>query len=543
MPAAVPRAPLTKPLLARFILEGGAAAVCLILLVWLLLWFWWQTPNEQRVIALRVAPDWVRDEVPYQQSDVHGLRAADDGATVEERELPSMVEAATKRNGASVVYISWPSRHTELSGDDPNTLAKRLKEIIQKTHGNLFLALDLSQIDSDRALGVYGNAPAWTLPEQLKDVLKDRHNVFVLCSSQPGQKSWMIDGLGRSAFAYFLELGLKRPENKRGQMKAAELADYVTWNVSRWVNSYRKAEQTPWRLPHSASFRLPALTFAVPKAAEPPPEPEPEPKPTPKIAATAKGEAVAEAPPAPAPKPKDPKIALLDDLMEEWKSYLKRKKDPKKPPYHFAPVAWRRYEFELLRAERLVRRAENDQYEQNAAGQLATAKKAGNDVDEAIKAEVAKENQAYFRPIKLEPGDPGVKALNSAFKYLTNYDELTLSQWIVNDPKPAAEAAKKGAMEEKEPSVAPDELLAAHRKLDQALSGTSARGLGRQVSKLAQSPEVLSIGTARRAAARRHHGAASGRTGVGPRSSRVGLDQEVHRRRRQGASRGPGRAL
>ena len=197
-----------------------------------------------------------------------------------------------------------------------------------------------------------GSASSWPGGEAERQA-----NVVVLCSCAPGQKSWMIDGVGRSAFSYFLQKGLAgaaRPDDGRGGKAAitVEVASPVRPGRTprEWVAEHRRgAIQTPILLavgPEPRSFSLPPIDVgpARRRAAE-----VPAPVATDPGAVEGRGEGPrgrGRAPPAPAGRRRG--RLLGHRSSRSGSEHARASAAADRPPYRDAPARWRLYEASLL---------------------------------------------------------------------------------------------------------------------------------------------------------------------------------------------------
>jgi hypothetical protein len=185
--------------------------------------------------------------------------------------------------------------------------------------GPTLLVLDCAVSAADRDLGVFGNG----FLSELKPLLKDAPRVAVLTACVEGQSSWWLDGGMGTVFGHFVAKALDggRPDDWK-PFSAGELLDHVRPRVAAWVKAHRDgAVQVPELFgDRELAFRLINPSRSAERAA-----------------------------PGKADLP--PKV---DDLPREWKERARlAAQDP--PPYRRAPLAWRAYQWQLLRAERLLR--------------------------------------------------------------------------------------------------------------------------------------------------------------------------------------------
>jgi hypothetical protein len=426
------RPSITKPRKSQLILEGTAALVSLVLILWLLLWFVNQrTPSfPVKVYHLPLSSGGV---ATHAVADVRGLSKVEAGTSIEPASassLSSVIPDMVAREGpAAVVSISAPV----VTGRDDLDLPALIRKVARVARRDVLIVLDLAQVDSDRELGVYGNTPYKNLLA-LRDDEKPTRKVLVLCSCSPGQKSWMIDGQGRSAFSYFLQAGLAgeaRGDDPSGQgsLNVEGLYRFVLRNTENWVAEHRRgAIQTPMlltvgKVPESEakawSFNLPAL--ASKKTAGPAPSGGDVPVAVASKKDSSTGSQAKEAPSKPAEEQGGagamaPK-ALLASLIEEWKEHSTI--ESRKPaPFRHAPARWRGYESHLLRAERLVRASWNDpDLRDDARAALDLAKQRREELLAALREADDREKEFPFHPVTSDP--KGAQALNESLRYVT----------------------------------------------------------------------------------------------------------------------------
>jgi hypothetical protein len=510
------RAPLTRPQKSQRILEGTTSFVTTVLVLWLLLWFAGRGPHKASVQAYHV-PGY---DVPYLEADVQGL--AGPSATVLAATFDELgdklVSHVTKPSGQAVVLaVSAP-----MIGDSekvkPDALIRKIAENAQR---DVLIVLDLAQVDSDRELGVFGNAPYLGLETALSNVkpLKANINVAVLCSCEPGQKSWAADGLGRSVFSYFVQRGLAgaawgtgdpggghRATSAAGDRTPSALADYVRRQVFTWVSNERKAKQTPVLIPVGPSkvdFRLPNLALMEPaelarKEKEAAETKEAADRKTADKKATDKKDVPEKKEPPP-----DPRKTRLDELLTAWEKHdalaagrvdtphngqktettasgataaAPRSADrPATPVYRLLPTAWHSYETKLLRAERAVRAFCTDLAagDHDAEDSLRAASEAHDELQRLLKERRDQNDPGKaYRPVRTDAQDSDAEVvLNRALMYVTGRFSSMLKEPTRPQvaPKPATAATAKAetrtaAVAEADPSSnePPDELREAY---------------------------------------------------------------------------------
>ncbi len=416
MPTA-PTKRLSRPRLAAMILESTATTVSIVLLLWLLLWFIHKTVPRGSVSAYYALADGVPpEEVPYQEADVRRLRGASATDPVQPSSAGEWADAvlARAREGGStlVAYISAPTLARETTtASEP--LDRLLRNLIREARRDVVLAIDLAQVDSDREVGIFGNAPTARLADQIRTALKELgkplSSLLVLTSAAPGQRSWSAEGLGESIFAHYLRLGLEgaargwdatEPES----ITAEGLHRYVLQHVRQWARLRRDSEQTPEWLPILPDGEPPRTVYLRPiRTADPPTPaspivetPPPATQTKEKPAALAKSEKGDEPPASPPP---DPFATLWNELFSEWKKHDELRAAA---PYRDVPDAWRSYQAALLRAERGLRasRREPDLWIRRAREALSAARATRDRLEQDRKARSLERDQFPFRPIR-----------------------------------------------------------------------------------------------------------------------------------------------
>ncbi|QEL19439.1 carboxypeptidase-like regulatory domain-containing protein [Limnoglobus roseus] len=147
-----------------------------------------------------------------------------------------------------------------------------LRQILTTLSGSTerkFLVLDLSwPADSIPAEVAAGVVPTAVLDDL--DAVPDASRL-VLTSCGPGQVARVADELGRTAFGYYLEVGLTGWASPPGAdaVTAYGLANFVRTRVQRWADQTRGTRQTPQLLGEGEDFPLVPLTGRPPT---PPPE-------------------------------------------------------------------------------------------------------------------------------------------------------------------------------------------------------------------------------------------------------------------------------
>jgi hypothetical protein len=436
------------------ILEGTASFVSLVLVLWLLLWFIWRSPVTTPIQAFFVAPERdLAESAPYQGADVRLLRGAStsDGNWQVRRGV--LLEKVRQYLGAGptvIFYVSDPAlgsispSNRDIGAEE--TIKSLIETIASEAKRDVILALDLAQVDSDRDLGLFGNAPYQRLLAQAKALTSGTNSFLIMTSCAPAQRSWSADGLGHSAFAFYLRKGLggeaRAWDDSEERVTSEGLFRYVKAHVTAFAATHCRAVQTPTLIQVGASrakFLLPNVT---PIEASPDSDAG-----SAALSSTtvASGQGSTSSPSSPgtgaakksdspsgkqaetsSPKPKTtetdreklPRENVRDDLLAEWTRHQKlMKHDP--PPYRHWPGFWRHYQSSLLAAERLVRVAwHDDERIQQAREAVAFAREEGASLDQKIdirEKELTKSES--FRPANKENG--GSDAIRSALNYLT----------------------------------------------------------------------------------------------------------------------------
>jgi hypothetical protein len=126
------------------------------------------------------------------------------------------------------------------------------------------LVLDLTKPPGEMRVAVLDDDVASRVPEDLKAVDDPRR--LTLTAAAPGQFSLTSQELGRSAFSYYFEEGLRgwteldRPRQRRnGLVRVTDLAAYIQGRVDRWARLNRGVRQEPMLYGAGADFPLLAL--------------------------------------------------------------------------------------------------------------------------------------------------------------------------------------------------------------------------------------------------------------------------------------------
>lgn len=260
----------------------------------------WAVGTPARPFALPTAPLADRDRLAFTDPTRNGLARASGGVGGELRDPPDLLAALDGRDpgAALVVYLCARACCDPADGktvlllpDDARGGASRrsgwlpLREVFLKLAGGpgrrSLLVLDLYPVQADPRLGLLDDDVASAVRAELRRF--PDYPGLVLASCDAGQRPLGSAALGRSAFGYYLEEGLRgwadaaepgdRPD---GRVTARELAGYVRGHVERWSRRTRTARQTPVLLAGEAEDfplvvlsrgrRLPHLVPPGPKA-------------------------------------------------------------------------------------------------------------------------------------------------------------------------------------------------------------------------------------------------------------------------------------
>ncbi|MEX0641262.1 MAG: vWA domain-containing protein [Pirellulales bacterium] len=111
------------------------------------------------------------------------------------------------------------------------------------------IVLDAGRIDQCWELGLLYNGFVESLQSELRELQVD--NLFVLNSTDAGQKGWAAPELGASVFGFFVKRGLQGNADKEGFgnddsfVSVEELSKYVRTNTAAWVRDNRDDRQQP----------------------------------------------------------------------------------------------------------------------------------------------------------------------------------------------------------------------------------------------------------------------------------------------------------
>ena len=214
-------------------------------------------------------------------------------------------------------------------------------------------------------------------------------NIWVLCSSAAGQRSWVDEASGMSAFGRVLAQGLEgKAKTKGGNLTLASLCDYVGRETSAWSAAERGALQTPTLACDLGVARLPDWVGPKGKAIREAAGVELVRSIVPPRAAEGQAERARVAP---------AEAAAGARLAAAWNGAegLEVRKDGKagepgrvlRTPASYAPAAWRRLRESLVRREQLLLHGYDALVARGALG-LAAPKALDADLD-ALPGQIA----------------------------------------------------------------------------------------------------------------------------------------------------------
>lgn len=201
---------------------------------------------------------------------------------------------AQEKKGPIVVHVSCPARTYEgevyllparANPDDVDSWLKLdfVLDALQDCGAkNKLLLLDLAHPLADTRLGLVCDDVAGGVEKTLKR--RPSANFFVLNSCSPGQTTTTLHLPRRSAFAHFVDQGLRGAADGWGEKGVAtkvitvkELAAYVRRQTEDWAEKNRGVKQTPWLWGEGTDF-----TLVDRNVKDPPPEIKEEEKKEPK---------------------------------------------------------------------------------------------------------------------------------------------------------------------------------------------------------------------------------------------------------------------
>lgn len=459
---------LSKPRQAAILVESAALVSAAVLMGWLALWLVQQRAQGLAIHAQHLPnADLAAVDAPFPAADARSILGSAPVEASPSGFMKGVEGVVNSPGGPVVVYLAAP-----LLGYGPDqpigdtTIAGLIEKIAATTRRDVVLAIDLAQVDSDRDLGVYAASPYHGLADAVAKIKPGDHAVYVLTSAAPAQKSWVSDALGGSVFGHFLRAGLKQEggagdwdgEAVAGRVGVDGLHRYVRDHVARWAEKYRGAVQTPMLLRVGDEPRRPVMlalakTPPAPAQVTVPEAPAPE-KPKAEADAAAKDPAA-----KPAPAPVGPRIALLNDLVAEWKEHDALAAEV---PWRTAPARFRGYQAGLLLAERRLRSAWNaPEALAEARAELTATTSHRHDVRAAMKAAASAAAEFPFRAVRRD--EAGRRELTAALVYLTGTGpdpDLFAAPAPAPNPQPAG-AEKPTVPAPKGPAEAPSALVEA----------------------------------------------------------------------------------
>ena len=154
--------------------------------------------------------------------------------------------------------------------NDPSTwlpLRGLLESFAQSPIRRRLLVLDIMQRVRDPRLDILSGDVAARVEDELKAVPDEGRLTLVSCS--PGQTTEVSEVLGRSAFSFFLEQGLRGPADGAGAagssdgiITVSELAAYLATHVDSWVQRNRGTRQRPMLHGSVGSLNFPLVFLA-----------------------------------------------------------------------------------------------------------------------------------------------------------------------------------------------------------------------------------------------------------------------------------------
>lgn len=211
-----------------------------------------------------------------------------------------------------------------------------------------FLIFDATQTPTDWHNGVMVNRFVDGLIK-LESEIKADPNLLILCSSSPGQRSWVSEEFGGSIFSHFLREGLSGDANgrKSSAITPSDLLPYLRTKVNDWVQRNRADNQRPFR----------QEPMILPKDAE--------------TGDFAKKFVLAYGDPGYQPVMTPSKRSFKkDDLQKAWDTCEKLGNKVPNPSV-YSPRGWRRYRELLLRYETALR-AGDDEVAAKLSGAIAS---------------------------------------------------------------------------------------------------------------------------------------------------------------------------
>ena len=201
------------------------------------------------------------------------------------------------------------------------------------------LVVEGAQVAADWRLGMLHNDFARRLKE-LEPEIRAVPNLWVLSGCDEDQRCWASEGLGRTAFHYYITEALRggSAAGPDGRLSLEELYRYVRENVRRWAWAARGAVQEPVLLPSAASGAGKSAGAEIRGLRA-------DARLDPALVHLATVEAAAPAEPPPTPD--------RDALARAWLRF--RQLDALVPhPSVYSPLRWRAYGAALVRYEQLL---------------------------------------------------------------------------------------------------------------------------------------------------------------------------------------------
>lgn len=196
------------------------------------------------------------------------------------------------------------------------------------------LVLDCQRVDHLWPQGIVSNQFVEAVQEHLARHGSRYPRVHVLCSSSPGEITWVDDSTGMSVFARSFIRGISGAADSTphgdGRISLVELSAYVRDQVAAWVLKNRADSQNPVLLNSGGSGEDIILAAVDPTA--------------PPVNATASDHQ----------SPTAEEQELLASLQQSWAEYARLRR-LRPHPVRSAPHLWRQLETTLMRSESLYR--------------------------------------------------------------------------------------------------------------------------------------------------------------------------------------------
>jgi len=228
------------------------------------IWWVWPPPSP-RFVALWV-DDYEDPLIPADPSSARDYRSL--SRTVVLPKAPPGVDwdwrGELSRLGADEGVIVYLSAHARLGPEGEIRILRpearfghleselRLRDVLAALKAcrsrDKLLILDIMRPHADPSVGVLDDDVAGRVLGELEGVPDGRRTV--LCAASAGQRSLTSEALGRSAFNYYVDQGLRGEADKAGpdpdgSVTVKELADYVKARTSGWAWRNRNARQVP----------------------------------------------------------------------------------------------------------------------------------------------------------------------------------------------------------------------------------------------------------------------------------------------------------